>query len=164
VDIAGVVVRIAFTYVFLLVIVRLAGKRTIREGTPFDFLVALMLGDFPDDVIWGEVPIVQGVVAIGVVMTLHLIVSYASHRSIRVDQLLGAAPDLLLRDGRSDPRGLRHARMNEGDLDVEVRRAGRTTREGIAEARLEATGEVALRLSPDARPARREHLGQRPRS
>jgi uncharacterized membrane protein YcaP (DUF421 family) len=65
----------------MLLVVRLAGKRTIREGTPFDFLVALMLGDFPDDVIWGEVPVAQGVVAIGSVMRLHVMVSYASYRS-----------------------------------------------------------------------------------
>jgi hypothetical protein len=86
----------------MLLVVRLAGKRTIREGTPFDFLVALMLGDFPDDVIWGEVPVAQGVVAIGSVMRLHVMVSYASYRSPWFDRLLGASPAPLLRRGLSD--------------------------------------------------------------
>jgi uncharacterized membrane protein YcaP (DUF421 family) len=156
--VAGVLVRIAFTYVFFLLVVRLAGKRTIREGTPFDFLVALMLGDFPDDVIWGEVTVAQGVVAIGSVMTLHLLVSYASYRSLWFDRLLGDTPDLLLRRGLSHRRGLRRARMNESDLDVELRRAGHVRRSDIEEASLEATGEISIRLTEGARAARRSDV------
>jgi uncharacterized membrane protein YcaP (DUF421 family) len=152
---AGIVVRIVFTYMFLLLVVRLAGKRTIREGTPFDFLVALMLGDLPDDVIWGEVPVAQGVVAIGSVMALHVMVSYASYRSLWFDRVLGATPDLLLRRGLSDRRGLRRARMNESDLDAELRRAGQPNRTDVVEASLEATGEISIRLTEGARVARR---------
>jgi uncharacterized membrane protein YcaP (DUF421 family) len=158
VTVAGILVRIAFTYVFFLLVVRLAGKRTIREGTPFDFLVALMLGDFPDDVIWGEVSVVQGVVAIGTVMTLHLAVSYASYQSAWFDRLLGAAPDLLFRGGLSDRRGLRRARMNESDLDAELRRAGHASRADITEASLEATGEISIRVTDSARVARRRDI------
>jgi uncharacterized membrane protein YcaP (DUF421 family) len=100
------------------------------------------------------------VVRIGItyVMALHLIVSYASYRSVRFDQLLASAPDLLLRDGRSRPDGLRHARMNEADLDVQLRRCGRTRREDVAEANLEATGETSIRLTEGAHAARRRDV------
>lgn len=157
-ELAGLVVRVTMTYVFFLIILRLAGKRTIREGTPFDLLVALILGDFPDDVIWGEIPVAQGIVAIGSIMTLHLLVSYATSRSIRVDQLLGSAPTTVLEDGRSRPAGLRQVRMNDGDLDVALRRAGHPTREDIAEAKVEPTGDVSVRLTEAAQAARRRDL------
>jgi len=55
------------------------------------------------------VPIAQGVVAIGSVMTLHLMVSYASYRSRWFDRLLDAGSDLLLSNGLSSPRRLRRA-------------------------------------------------------
>jgi uncharacterized membrane protein YcaP (DUF421 family) len=122
---------------------------------PFDFLVALMLGDFPDDIIWGEVPVAQGVVAIGSVMALHVMVSYASYRSPWFDRLVGATPAPLLRRGLSDRRGLRRARMNESDLDAELRRAGQPNRTDVVEASLEATGEISIRLTEGARIARR---------
>jgi len=157
-EILGVVVRVTFTYLFLLIILRLAGKRTIREGTPFDLVVALILGDFPDDVIWGEVPVAQGIVAIGSIMTLHLVVSYATYRRIWFDQLLGSAPTTVLRDGRSRPDALRRTRMNEGDLDVALRRAGHPEREDIAEAKVEPTGDVSVRLTEARRPARRRDV------
>jgi uncharacterized membrane protein YcaP (DUF421 family) len=162
-DILGIVVRIAITYVFLLIILRLAGKRTIREGTPFDLLVALVLGDFPDDVIWGEVPVAQGIVAIGSIMTLHILVTYASYRSIRFDRLLGAAPTVVLRNGRMNRDGLRRVRMNEGDVDVELRRAGQPNAAAIAEANVEPTGDMSIRLTENMRPARRRDLGEVPR-
>lgn len=157
-ELLGILVRVSTTYVFLLIVLRLAGKRTIREGTPFDLLVALILGDFPDDVIWGEIPVAQGLVAIGSIMTLHLLVSYATYRSIRVDQLLGSAPTAVLREGRSRPDALWRARMNEGDLDVALRRAGHPERPDIAEANVEPTGDVSVRLTDAAQPARRRDL------
>ena len=157
-DILGIVVRVTFTYLFLLIVLRLAGKRSIREGTPFDLVVALILGDFPDDVIWGEVPVAQGIVAIGAIMTLHLMVSYATCRSIWFDQLLGSAPTTVLRDGRSLPEALRRTRMNDGDLDVALRRGGHADRADIAEANVEPTGNVSVRLTEGRRPARRRDV------
>jgi uncharacterized membrane protein YcaP (DUF421 family) len=54
--------RASITYVVLLLLLRLVGKRTVKDATPFDFVVAIVVGDFPDDVIWGEVPMVQGLI------------------------------------------------------------------------------------------------------
>lgn len=161
-DLVGIVVRITITYVFLLIILRLAGKRTIREGTPFDLVVALILGDFPDDVIWGEVPVAQGIVAIGSIMTLHLMVSYATYRSVWFDQLLESAPTVVLRKGQSRPEALRHTRMNEGDVDVQLRRAGQSNRQDIAEATVEPTGQMSIRLVEAARPATRRDVSEAP--
>jgi uncharacterized membrane protein YcaP (DUF421 family) len=154
----GLVIRASATYVFLLVLLRVSGKRTVGEGTPFDLVVALVLGDFPDDIIWGEVPVAQGLVAMGVVMLAHLCVVYATFRSIRFDQLLGSGPTPLLRDGRALARGLRRARMNEGDLDVVLRQHGGIERGEVKEALLEPDGEVSIRPAERARIARRRDL------
>ncbi len=154
----GMVVRATVTYVFLLVLLRIAGKRTVSEGTPFDLVVALVLGDFPDDMIWGEVPVAQGLVAMGTVMAIHLCVVYAASRSIRFDQLLGSGPTPLLRDGRTLADGLRREHMNEGDLDVLLRHHGRPDRREVSEARLEPTGEMSLRPTESTRPVRRRDL------
>ncbi|HYE89586.1 MAG TPA: YetF domain-containing protein [Terriglobales bacterium] len=154
----GLVVRATATYVFLLLLLRVSGKRTVGEGTPFDLVVALVLGDFPDDLIWGEVPVAQGLVAMGTVMLAHLCVVYASFRSIRFDQLVGSGPVPVMRDGRALHDGLRRGRMNTGDLDVQLRRHGREDPREVAEALLEPDGEVSLRPTEAAQPARRRDL------
>jgi uncharacterized membrane protein YcaP (DUF421 family) len=54
-----IAIRSLTAFIFLLVLLRLSGKRTIYQGSPFDFVLALVLGDMIDDVLWQEVPIVQ---------------------------------------------------------------------------------------------------------
>jgi uncharacterized membrane protein YcaP (DUF421 family) len=56
-------IRALLAYAFLLVLLRLAGKRTVYQGAPFDFVLALVLGDIVDDMLWSEVPVAQTVVA-----------------------------------------------------------------------------------------------------
>ena len=67
-----IVVRVVFAYSILLVFLRLAGKRAIKHATPFDFTVALILGDLIDDAIWAEVQTSVFVVATGVLMFVHV--------------------------------------------------------------------------------------------
>ncbi len=157
-QVLGLLVRATATYLFLLVLLRISGKRTVHEGTPFDFVVALVLGDFPDDVIWGEVPVAQGIVAMGTVMTVHLCVVYASYLSIRFDQLVGSGPTPVVRDGRVLAEGMRKERMNDGDLDVQLRQHGRQSRRDIREAAIEQSGEMSVLPTRAGRPARRDDL------
>lgn len=58
-----IAIRALTAFVFLLLLLRLSGKRTVHEGTTFDFVLALVIGDLVDDAIWREVPMVQFVVA-----------------------------------------------------------------------------------------------------
>jgi uncharacterized membrane protein YcaP (DUF421 family) len=66
-----IAVRVVFAYVLLLALVRLGGKRTVKQGSPFDFTVALIIGDMVDDLLWAEVNASEFVVAAGVLVTLH---------------------------------------------------------------------------------------------
>ena len=58
-----VALRALSAYLFLLVLLRLAGRGSIRHATPFDFVMALVLGDLVDNAIWAEVPSAQFAVA-----------------------------------------------------------------------------------------------------
>ena len=42
-------------YVALLILVRVTGKQSIRHGTTFQFVIALVIGDMVDNAIWAEV-------------------------------------------------------------------------------------------------------------
>jgi uncharacterized membrane protein YcaP (DUF421 family) len=54
-------------YFYLLILVRILGKREIGATSVFDLLVALMLGDVVDEVIYGDVTIAEGAVAMAVI-------------------------------------------------------------------------------------------------
>jgi uncharacterized membrane protein YcaP (DUF421 family) len=53
-DLLAIALRAAFAFVLFQVMVRWQGKRTIRQGAPFDFVLLLIVGDLVDDAILGE--------------------------------------------------------------------------------------------------------------
>lgn len=67
-----IAVRAAFAFVFVLVLIRASGKRTIRHGDLSSFIVALVLGDLFDDLFWAEVSAAEFVVAVGTIFTVHM--------------------------------------------------------------------------------------------
>ena len=50
------VIRAAFIYFFLLVVFRIAGRRTLSEMTTFDFVLLLILGEATEPVLLGDDP------------------------------------------------------------------------------------------------------------
>jgi uncharacterized membrane protein YcaP (DUF421 family) len=75
-----IVVRVVVAYVVLLVLVRVRGKRTMRQGSPFDFAVALILGDLIDDLLWAEVHASLFVMAAGMLMFAHTAFALVRYR------------------------------------------------------------------------------------
>ena len=73
--------RAVFVYCTLLALVRVSGKRTIKQGSAFDFTVALILGDMADDAVWAEVPLSQFVVACATLLIAHVLLEVSRFRS-----------------------------------------------------------------------------------
>ena len=80
-DLTAIATRAIVAYVVLLVLVRINGKRSIRHGTTFQFVVALVIGDMVDNAIWAEVSQLQFLVAVGTLSATHWVVEYANYRS-----------------------------------------------------------------------------------
>jgi uncharacterized membrane protein YcaP (DUF421 family) len=76
-----IAVRALAAYVFLLILLRIAGKRAIRHGSPFDFVLALVIGDLVDNAIWAEVPMLQFVVAASTLVLMKLVLTVRRLRS-----------------------------------------------------------------------------------
>jgi uncharacterized membrane protein YcaP (DUF421 family) len=155
VELAGILVRATFTYGFLLALVRLSGKRTIMEGTPFDLVVALIVGDVPDDMIWGEVPLAQGIVAMGSLVLLHAIVVYGSYRSPAFDRLVGSRPARIVRGGRLEGAAMAGERVNAADLESQLRGQELKDLTAVRDAWVEPSGQVSVIRTREARAADR---------
>jgi uncharacterized membrane protein YcaP (DUF421 family) len=150
--------RASAIYVFLLVVLRLLGKRTVGHATAFDFMVALILGEVVDEPIYGDVPMAQALVAIGVIAGWHYVNSWLSYRSPRFDHLTGGSPTVLIRDGVIDRRGMRTERVNHEELWSMLRLNGIERLEDVREARLEPDGMLSVVKTDAAQEARREDV------
>jgi uncharacterized membrane protein YcaP (DUF421 family) len=154
-DLMGIVVRISILYLYVLAIFRLSGKRSVGELTPLDFMVGLILGDLFDDVIWSEVPLSQGVVAITTVLLLHMLVAYASYKNTAIHHMVSSKKTALVRDGEFDRDGMRRERMSEEEVCFELRLQGEDQLDEVWEASLELAGQVSVLKREDARTAQK---------
>ena len=75
------VVRTAFAFAFIFVLLRISGERTVKQGDTTSFVVALVIGDMFDDLIWAEIAALQFVISVGTLVFLHLLVSVNVFRS-----------------------------------------------------------------------------------
>src|SRR5688500_19935572 len=116
--------RATFVYFFLLLIVRVLGKREIGNTSAFDLIVALILGEVVDEIIYGDVTILQGVIAIVVTAIWHLVNSWASFKSQIIDKITGASPTVMVKNGQVQRKNLAKERLNEEELFSELRMMG----------------------------------------
>jgi uncharacterized membrane protein YcaP (DUF421 family) len=157
---AGLLLRGALTYLYLLFVVRLAGKRTIAQGTPFDFIVALVVSDLPDNMIYGQVPVANAVVAIGTIMLLHGIVVYGVFRSRMVDRVIDSVRSRIIEKGKPVKHNLAFERVGRAELDAMLREQDVRAYQDLEHAWLETSGKVSVQRTAQAERARKKDVAE----
>jgi uncharacterized membrane protein YcaP (DUF421 family) len=76
-----ITVRTLAAFIFLLALLRVTGKRTISQGSSFDFVLALVLGDLVDNVVFDESPFAQFAVAAIVLVGARFLVTLHKGRA-----------------------------------------------------------------------------------
>lgn len=131
----------------MLVVLRSSGKRAIGNFTAFDLLVALMLGEVVDEMIYGDVTFAQGAIAIGTVGVLQYVNSWLSYWDHGMDKVLERTPSVVVRNGRFERGGMRKERMNEKDVMAELRLRGVADVHEVRLAAIENDGQLSVILT-----------------
>jgi len=118
------IVRGATVYFVLLVLVRVSGKRTVGQFTPFDLLVVMLLSEAVSNSLSGEDnSLIGGLIIAATLVALNLSLGVFSSRSRRMEQLLEGSPVLIGRDGRIFTEVLRKHRLGQGEIEEALREA-----------------------------------------
>ena len=136
--------RAVLVYAFMLVAIRILGKRSVGNLTAFDLLVALMLSEVSDEIIYADVTVSKGFVAIAAIAACHFVNSWSSYKSTFVDRLTGSEPRVLVQHGRVLREALAAERMNEDELWSELRLQQVDDLREVKCATLEPSGQVSV--------------------
>jgi uncharacterized membrane protein YcaP (DUF421 family) len=149
-----IAVRALAAYLFLLAGTRLSGKRTLAQVTVVQFVLALVIGDMVDDLLWAEVPAATFVAATGTLIALDVVGDLLSSRFPPLGVVLGEAPVLLLEGGRKIASAARRERLNDGEIEMLLRQQGigRESWSDVKEAWIDGAGQPAVVLNDDAQP------------
>jgi uncharacterized membrane protein YcaP (DUF421 family) len=143
-DILAAVGRTVLVYVFVLVIIRLLGKREIGNFSAFDFLVALMIGEVVDEIIYANVSIGMGFAVIGAIGVLEYVNSWATYKSKWISKLTSGSPTVIIERGHLNRRGMAQERISEEEIWANLRMQGITDLKEVKVGTIETDGEISF--------------------
>jgi len=141
---ARVIVVGVLAYVALVVLLRISGKRTLSKMNAFDFVVTVALGSTLATILLSkDVALVEGIVALGLLIGLQFVLTWLSVRSSTVDRLVKSEPTLLYHRDRFLRDAMRRERVTEDEVRAAIRGAGFASLESVEAVVLETDGSVA---------------------
>ena len=139
------VLRAAVVYVVILVMVRISGKRSVGQYTPFDLILVVLLGTAVQNSLIGEdVSLLGGLLLAATLIALNWLVGLATSRSRRMDRLVDGVPVVLARNGRVYQEALRRENIATSDFDEAMRQADCAKHEDVRLALLETDGKISI--------------------
>jgi len=162
VEVDRIFIRAIFTFITLLVLLRISGKRAIAQGSTLDFVVALIIGDMVDDGVYGQSPMSQFVVGTSAVILAHIVTSLIATYSPRFHRWTDGKPAVLLVNGRVNKVALRHERLSWRVLTQQLRLRGVVPhdRKTIRRAMLEVHGRLTILLREPFKPVQKRDREQ----
>lgn len=148
---ARIVVVGTLSYVSLLLILHVAGQRSLGRMQTFDVVVAVAMGaTFGRLLTAREVEFSEALVAFTLLATLHYAVSRLTYRFPRLAGTLTTRPRLLYRDGYRQ-EAMARLRITHEDLLAAARKSGLSSMSEVEAIVLEADGTLAvIRKAPDS--------------
>ena len=137
------VLRALLVYGFLLVTLRLTGKRQVGQLAPFDLVLLLVLSNaVQNSMNAGDNTVGAGFVLVLTLLAVNGFVGWLTWRHKRLETFFEGSPQILVHNGLVDERKLAAERMTHHELMAAVRQAGLTDLADVRVAILETNGRI----------------------
>ncbi len=153
-------IRCLVLYFFLLLAMRLMGKRQLGELQPFELaitlvaseLVCIPMGD-------ATIPIIYGIIPVFSLFLVHIIITKLATKSLRFRKFLNGKPVILIEKGNILPDVMKELNMNIDDIMEALRGSGYFNPSEVEYAILETNGSLTVLPKSQNKPLSPEDLG-----
>ena len=143
------ILRAAAIYLFLLLVFRLAGKRTLGESTTFDFVLLLLIAETTQQAIVAEdASLTASFLAILTLIGLDILFALLKARWKRLDRWLEGMPMIIVENGRPLRDRMKQEYVDEDDVLTSAREQGLERMDQIRYAVLERSGSISIIPEP----------------
>src|SRR5258707_12007753 len=160
VPVAEKILRPIIVYIFLIVGLRLSGKRELAQLNPFDLIVLLTLSNTVQNAIIGNDNSVSGglIGAAALLAVNYLVVRFLyDHR--KIDQLVEGRADILIEDGKVHEQRLKLELITKEELAAAARKQGFDSLSEVRQCVLEPGGTLSFTArKPDTEDIRHQEL------
>ena len=139
------ILRIVIIYSFLLVLLRLSGKRQVGQLAPFDLVLLLVLSNSVQNAMnGGDNSVLAGLISAGTLVFLNYSVGLATYRSKKLEALVEGRPEVLIHNGRVFTDVMQREKLTHHELNAALRAAGCACVEEVHFAILENNGVISV--------------------
>ena len=135
----------AMSYIFLILFLRLSGKRTLTKMNAFDLVVTVALGSTLATIFLNkQVSLAEGLTAYALLIGLQYIVAWLSLHSAKFNKFIKASPDLLYYQGQFIESALNKYRVLKSEIMQAIRSNGFSSMEDVEAVVFETNGSMSV--------------------
>ena len=139
------IVRSVIVYGFLIIMLRVSGKRQVGQLAPFDLVLLLVLSNaVQNSMNGGDNSLVGGLISAATLIALNYCVGLATFKSRRLEAVVDGRPQVLIHDGKLFEDVMARAQLTHHELQGALRQAGCACVEDVQSAILENNGAISV--------------------
>lgn len=140
------IIRALFIYIFLLVVLRVAGKRTLSQMTPFDLILLLIISEATQQALLSDdYSLMNAVIVILALVSFDIFMSLMKRRFPKVGLWTEGTPLIIFQNGQPIKERMQKERIDESDILEAARNAhGLASLDQVEYAILEKSGGIAV--------------------
>src|SRR5256712_4110597 len=139
------IIRPILVYIFLIVGLRLAGKRELAQLNTFDLVVLLTISNTVQNAIIGDDNSLSGgLIGATTLLLLNYVMNRLLYASPKLDQVLEGEAAVLVRNGVVDDAACPREFVTRPGLEVAAQRQGFSSLDQVGEATLEPGGTITI--------------------
>lgn len=144
------IIRTVVVYLFIALLIRVAGKRRMAQMNSLDLVVVLLLSNVVQNAIIGpDNSLLGGLVGAVVLVLTNFLLERATHRSPALSRLLEGPSTQLVTDGSLDRGAMLRLGLSRQEVDAALRHQGADTLTEVQSATLSLGGGVVVTLRPE---------------
>ena len=148
-----ILIRTVIIYVFLLIIMRLMGKRQIGELELSDLVTTFLLSEIASLPITDtNIPIAFAIIPMVILLTFEVCSSWLLSLFPCLKRFLSTRPATLVSSGKINQKEMRDSRISLDELIAELRQSGVSDISEVRYAILEQNGKITIIQKADAKP------------
>lgn len=139
------VLRALIVFIFLMIILRMSGKRQIGQLAAFDLVLLLLLSNsVQNSMNGGDNSLVGGLISAVSLILLNLFFGFISARSKLAEEMIDGHPLILIQNGKCFQKILTQENISRQDLDRAIREAGLNGVQHVKLGILETNGVISI--------------------
>jgi uncharacterized membrane protein YcaP (DUF421 family) len=139
------ILRAVATYVFMILLLRLTGKRQVGQLAPFDLVLLLVLSNAVQNSInGGDNSLLGGFISAISLVAANYTVGIITYKNKRIARLIEGKPQVLIHNGHLYSDVMKREKVTQHELDAALRSAGVACIEDVHFAVLENNGQISI--------------------